>query len=90
MADHESGQRALPDLSLLERVVAHKETYFRSSWASYDTAKPGSFRLVPPENRLSDLKTDYAQMREMFIEEPPIFEDLMAQLRALENKINGT
>ena len=33
MSAHESGQRALPDSALLKRVVEHKRTFFRSSWA---------------------------------------------------------
>jgi len=88
MAQHESGQRALADSALLKRVVEHKRMYFYSGWANYDTAKPGTFRLVPPEHRRSDLRTDYQQMHEMFIEEPPPFDELLRQLNELEDKIN--
>jgi hypothetical protein len=88
MAKHGSGRRALADLALLQRVVEHKRIYFYSSWASYDTAKPGNFRLVPPDHRLPDLKTDYVQMQEMFTEKPPGFDDLLGQLKAIEDKIN--
>jgi len=89
MAEHKSGQRALTDSALLESVVKHKRTYFHSGWANYDTAKPGTFHLVPPEHRLSDLRTDYQQMHEMFIEEPPPFDELLRQLNEIEDKING-
>ena len=89
IAEHESGQRALTDLALLKSVVEHKQTYFRSVWANYDTAKPGTFHLVPPNHRLSDLRTDYQQMHEMFIEEPPPFDELLRQLNEIEDKING-
>ncbi len=89
MAQHESGQRALADLGLLKSVVQHKRTYFGSGWANYDTAKPGTFRLVPPEHRLSDLRTDYQDMHEMFIEDPPPFNELLRQLNEIEDKING-
>ncbi len=88
MAAHESAQHALADFSLLERVAEHKKTYFRSSWASYETAKPGTLRLVPPESRIGKLKRDYQAMRPMFLEVPPSFEELLKHLAELEKRIN--
>ncbi len=88
MAAHSSGQRALADLSLLDRVAKHKRTYFRSSWASYETAKPGTLRLVPPESKIGELKRDYQAMEPMFLEIPPSFEELLKDLARLENRIN--
>jgi hypothetical protein len=88
MAAHESGERALADLPLLDRVVEHKRTYFPSSWANYDAAKPGTLRLVPPESRLGELKTDYQAMQQMFFEIPPGFDELLNELAKLEESIN--
>jgi len=88
MAHHETCERALADLNLLERVVGYKQRYFRSGWANFETAKQGGFRLVPPDHRLQELKSDYRLMQEMFFEEPPDFEVLLEQLRAIEEKIN--
>ena len=88
MGAHESGQRALTDSALLKRVVEHKRTYFRSSWASYETAKPGSLRLVPPESRIGELRSDYQAMRPMFLEVPPSFDELLQDLAKLEKSIN--
>jgi hypothetical protein len=88
MAAHVSGKRALADLSLLDRVVEHKRTYFHSNWANYEDAKPGTLRLVPPESRLGALKTDYQAMQEMFFETPPGFDELLSELAKLEKGIN--
>ena len=88
MAAQPNGQRAVKDLDLLERVVRHKRMYFQSAWAHYGEAKPGSLRLVPPEHRLADLKADYQQMQEMFTEQPPPFDDILRQLRSIEDAIN--
>ncbi len=74
---------------LRERVVAHKQVFFASTWASYETAVPGSFRLVTGEARLQILAQDYRDMREMFFGEPPPWEEIVARLRALEKNING-
>ena len=88
MSAHPAGQRAMADLDLLTCVVQHKRLYFQSSWANYDAAKPGSLRLVPPDYRIADLKTDYQQMQEMFTEAPPPFEELLRQLRNTEDTLN--
>jgi hypothetical protein len=89
MAAHETGKRALKDLCLLARVVRHKQTFFRSSWTNYKTAKPGTLRLIPKESRLPELKSDYERMQEMFLETPPHFDTLLEQLAELEQRING-
>ena len=88
MAAHPAGQRAMEDLDLLARVVRHKRTYFQSAWANYDAAKPGSLRLVPADSRLADLKADYQQMQEMFTEPPPPFDEILRQLRNIEDTLN--
>ena len=56
------GQRALAQPRLLESVVRHKSLFFRSGWANYQTAVPGSIRLSPTEARVGDLKRDYQAM----------------------------
>jgi hypothetical protein len=48
MAGGEIKDAAFSDLALLLDVVAFKELFYYSSWAHYDLAKPGSFRLSPP------------------------------------------
>lgn len=73
---------------LRQRVTDWKSRFFAANWARYDLAKPGTFRLVPPEFRMSDLERDYRAMRDMFLVEPPSFESLMESVRGLENRIN--
>jgi hypothetical protein len=88
MAAHPAGQRAMKDLDLLARVVDHKRTYFQSAWARYDAARPGSLHLVPPDHRLAGLKADFQQMQPMFTEPPPPFDEILGQLRSIEDTIN--
>ena len=80
---------ALADLALLEDVVAFKERFYRRSWAHYDLAKPGTFRLIPPAHVLSAVEKDYVQMRNMIFGRYPDFAEIMATLRKLEAEING-
>ncbi len=80
---------ALSNLSLLKSVVEFKERFYYSSWARYDLAVPGSFRLGAPDSQLPALERDYRAMRDMFFREPPLFEAILAGLAALEVEINA-
>lgn len=80
---------ALGKLDLLKRVVEHKTVFFRSGWARYDTAGPGTMRLVPPEKQRDGLRRDYANMREMIFGDVPSFDALLMTLRNLEAEINA-
>jgi hypothetical protein len=74
---------------LRQRVTDWKSRFFAATWARYDLAKPGTFRLAPAEFRVAELKKDYLAMREMFVTAPPSFEEVLESLRGLELKING-
>jgi len=79
---------ALADMELLGQVVRHKETLYPSAWARYDLARPGSFRVMPPETRVAALARDYRNMGVMIFGEPPGFDTIMGTLRTLEEEIN--
>lgn len=81
--------RALANLELLADVADHKDLFYRAAWARYDEAKAGSLRLVPKSTLEAALSADYRDMREMFFDEPPSFEDMMTELDSLESEING-
>lgn len=83
------GQEALGRRDLLNRVVKHKSFFFASSWANYETAAPGSFRLVPPQDRSAKLRKDYIQMKEMIFGETPEWDEIIGGLLDLEGKINA-
>lgn len=83
------GQEAAVDFEMLAQVARHKAVYFRSSWASYDTARPGTLRLMPAESRLKDLRADYQAMRAMIFEERSYsFDEILARIEKLQATIN--
>jgi len=82
-------QAALNDHALRERVVEHKSVFFRSGWARYDLARPPTFCLIPPENRLPTLKKDYQRMEPMFFSTPPPLETILETLANLESRIRS-
>lgn len=80
---------ALDDMALLDDVVVFKERFYQSSWAHYQTAKPGSFRLVPNDAVLQELRKDYEAMHIMIYGDYPDFDEMIATLLDLEKTINA-
>jgi hypothetical protein len=88
--EHPSRAAALARLDLLERVVKHKSRFFASSWANYETAKPGSLKLLPPSQREADLEQDYDRKQTMFLSKPPSFSKVLRVLGEAEREINNS
>ena len=80
---------ALGDPSLPEDVIAFSDRFFRQSWTHDHPPRPGSVRLVPPPRIEAALREDYAAMQEMFWNDAPSFDTLLAELRRLESDINA-
>jgi hypothetical protein len=81
---------ALTRHDIRDQVVKRKGQFFGSTWANYDEANPGTFRLVPRPERLPALRRDYQAMRDMYLTEPASFDEILTTLSVLENRINGT
>jgi hypothetical protein len=82
-------EKALAQLDLLQKVVDFKMKFYRSAWAKYEEARPGSLRLLPPAERVADLRTDYQGMQPMLFGTIPGFEDILTGLAALEKTVNN-
>lgn len=76
------------NLNLLKQVIAFKKVYFAANWAQYDRAVPGTLNIVPNDKLQKILREDYKQMREMFVEEPLSFDEVLGRLQALQKRIN--
>jgi hypothetical protein len=79
---------ALSDLELLREVVAFKQRFYPSAWAQYELAKPGTFKLLPPNERFAELQRDYQAMQNMIFEKHQAFEEVVDALSYLEKEIN--
>ena len=88
IATTEIGSRAIADTDLLEKVARFKNTFFYSSRARYDLAKPGTIRLMFPEYRYSAIERDYEQMQPMLFGDVPSFSTICERLATLEATIN--
>jgi predicted nucleotidyltransferase component of viral defense system len=81
-------EAAMVDPTLLSRVVHNKTLMFTDRKASYETAIRGSLRLIPGDELREQLRVDYIAMAEMFMAEPPSFDDLITAIGVLEAKLN--
>ncbi len=79
-----------PDRVAADRLLVGEGTELQlHRAANYDRASPGTFRLVPPPERLPSLRRDYQAMRDMYLSEPASFDDILSTLADLEARING-
>jgi hypothetical protein len=89
LLDSDEGKTAAADLELLATVAQHKATFFRSGWANYDAARPGTLRLMPSEARIKDLRADYRAMAPMMFDDTPrSFDDILSTIEKFQENIN--
>ena len=90
LADHDVGRAALSDRTLLAEVVRHKKVFFHAGNANHDQCLDGRLRLVPDEDQLPALQSDYDAMRKARIlsDEAPRFDALIKRTRILEADVN--
>lgn len=88
MAQSKVKKAALQDLDLLETVVAFKQQFYPSAWANYESAKVGSLKLVPAQERIMELSKDYDAMRSMIFGRFPPLDEIITILQSIEAEIN--
>jgi hypothetical protein len=82
-------EKALSDFNLGQDCVRHARMFFGSPDLDLETARPGSFALIPNESMARDLRRDYERMTGMIIGPAPAFESVIESVRALEEHLNG-
>jgi hypothetical protein len=65
--------------------------FFKQNWVDYRTLRKGYLRVAPLSDQLAYWREDYNAMREeMFFDEPPTFDEVMAAVRQFEKEFNQT
>ena len=84
-------EEAANDRDLFDKIVTHREIYFKYTWMDYSTIKPGSLRIIPLEDQIADWLSDYRGMQtEMFYGEIPSFDSLLGSIQAFQDNFNST
>lgn len=81
-------RKALNRLDLLQDVAKFKMRFYRSPWAKYEEAEPGTLKLLPPQHNLAGLKRDYRSMQPMLFGNIPSFDEIIKEISQLETQIN--
>lgn len=82
-------QAILDSTDLLKIVADFKDRFYYSSWADYETARPGTLKLLPPAHSMDAFRKDYASMRPMIYGEYPEFEKLIEGIGNIQTEINS-
>ena len=90
LALHKTGISAINDRALFEDVIRHKEIFFNASYAKYDECINGRLLLLPEDEGMRSLKTDYDKMTTagMMYTAAPEFDEVIEQIREIEAKVN--
>lgn len=80
--------KAFSNMELLNRVATFKSRFYPINAARYDLARPGTIKLIPPDDCMFKLESDYLLMQNMIYGKKPDFDDLMSCIYRLENEIN--
>jgi hypothetical protein len=88
MLKNDTGKAAVADLELGADCVAHAKSFFNRPDFNLDTAAPGSFSLVPPDEMAAQLIADYKNTEAMIFGEAPSFDEILASIAALEEQLN--
>jgi hypothetical protein len=82
------GDAALADVDLLAHVVEHKTVFFREPAAKYETARPGTLCITPGKELETALRSDWREMEEMLFHAAPGFDEILTDIRAIEERVN--
>lgn len=88
LANHSEAIKAIDHHDLEDRVISWKNLFFRDASSNYAQAKPGTFHLVPKSERFPECSRDYLLMRDMYLDEPVRFDEILRTLSELEHRIN--
>lgn len=79
---------ALNDLDLLKDVVDFNVKFYPTSWARFEAAKQGTFKLIPSAETLVRLSKDYDDMQSMLYGDKPTFAQIIDKIKEFENLLN--
>jgi hypothetical protein len=79
---------ALNDQALGRDGVGHARMFFNRAAYDLNSAKPGSFALLPHGRMINALRGDYERMSGMIFGEVPDFDQVMESISALEKRVN--
>lgn len=81
-------ERIKNNRELLQRVVEHRQTFFRYNTLDYTGILSKGVRVLPKKESWTDWRGDYTRTAVMIYNNIPSFEELMSFAEQLENEFN--
>ena len=69
---------------LFQEVKAFKSKYYRTSWSKIEESSLDNIAIVPRKERLTELSSDFDNMKEMIFGDGPSFKEIINGLLELE------
>lgn len=82
-------EQALLDLDLLDEVAQFKQRFYPCAWAKFELARAGTLRLLPPDERMKEVASDYEKMQQMIFAKQINLAEITRTLAQLEVEINA-
>ncbi len=82
-------KKAFMKNELLDQDVEFKSKFYYAKGAHYENININNIKLIPKDNVIKKLKSDYENMKEMFFGEYPSFEEIIEYLKKLEIEIKN-
>ena len=83
------GEGFATDMPMAADCVRHARMFFNRPDLDLATAAPGTFALMPHDDMLANLRTDYAAMSGMIFGGIPEFDEIATSISTLEARINN-
>lgn len=84
------GEEALANNELFELIVAHRKIMNPIRGIDYLSHKKGKLSIIPPDEVLSNWKSDYELMQEhMILGHSLEWKDLLQRIKTIENRLNA-
>lgn len=81
-------ERIKSNRELLQRVVEHRQTFFRYNTLDYAAILNNGVRVLPAQESWADWRADYSRTAVMIYNSAPTFDELMEFAQRLENEFN--
>jgi hypothetical protein len=83
------GERAIGEDEIATDCVRHARMFFNRADFDLATAIRGTFALAPHDGMVDELHRDYSAMATMIFGPVPAFDDVMAAIGELEERVNA-
>ena len=90
LSKHRIGMEAIQDTPLLNDVISLKKIFYNSGYANYDQCLKGNFVLLPNDEGMQQLETDYLKMLEAnYLNDTTLtFQQIMEATKQTQDTIN--